>query len=137
MLLLALAGTGARPQDGPHQGKARATPLSAEEAQVLAYLSPPAVALRAAHGGCDVALAPQRGNPEFYVFWLLNSCVRQNGIPGVAYVAVNRRTAQVWDATLAKRLRSRLLAGVQRIVRRCHHITRETIARYGQLRPPL
>ncbi len=118
-------------------GGAPASRVTLTEAEILAYLTPYAVALRRADAACDVELDLQRQGRDFYVFWLLNSCATPNQSPTVGYVAVNRWTGQVWDAGLTRPISTKLLRGVEEILRRTHKITAGTLAKYGRLVPPV
>lgn len=134
-ILLAPHPVGRR--SAPRARSAPASRVTFTEAEILAYLTPHAVALRRADAACDVELDLQRQNRNFYVFWLLNTCATPNQSPTVGYVAVNRWTGQVWDPGLTRPVATRLLMGVEEIVRRAHKIKAGTLAKYGGLVPPL
>jgi hypothetical protein len=110
--------------------------LPLHEAEILIYLLPPAVSVRAE--GMEVGWELQDAkqyNTNFYVFWVYNARRENSGSVTIGYFAVNKRTANVWDLGLERFVDSKELAGVQRILRKAHHIDHQTIEKYGGQRP--
>ena len=110
--------------------------LPLHEAEILIYLSPPAVSVRAE--GMEVGWELQEAkqyNKNFYVFWMYNAVRESTGSVTIGYFAVNKRTAEVWDLGLERFVESKELAGVQRILRKAHHIDDQTIEKYGRQLP--
>lgn len=109
------------------------TTLSATEAKILVYVSSVGEGVRAS--GFDIGMeqqtSAQLNRADYYYFWVYNA---KRGPPHgsvtIGYYAVNKYTGDVWDIDGKKQLSSKLLEGVQRIVRGSHHIGEDTIARY-------
>jgi hypothetical protein len=111
--------------------------VSATDAKVLLYVSPIAEEVRVE--GWDVALelqtSPELNQSDYYYFWAYNSEHKSNGSVTVGYFAINKHTAEVWDIDKHKRLSSKLLQGVQKLIRHDRHITDETVSQYAVSRP--
>jgi len=108
------------------------TILSATEARILVYVSPVGERLRAS--GSDIAMeqqtSAQLNQADYYYFWVYNAKRQSNGSVTIGYYAVNKHTADVWDTVEQKRISSRLMVGVQRIIRESHHIDEDTMGKY-------
>ena len=98
--------------------------LSATEARILVYISPIGERLRAS--GSDIAMEQQTSaqldQANFYYFWVYNAKRQSNGSVTIGYYAVNKHTADVWDTVEQKQISSKLMVGVQRIIRGARHI---------------
>ena len=107
------------------------TTLSATDAKILVYVSPVGESLRAS--GSDIAMEQQTSvqlnQADYYYFWVYDA-MRQNGSVTVGYYAVNKYTGDVWDTVEKKQLSSRLLLGVQKIMRESCRIDEATIEKY-------
>ena len=128
VLLGALHATGDRA--GPSDN---VSTLSAVEARILVYISP--VGQRQREQGTDIAMeaqsSAQLNQADYYYFWVYDAKRREpSGSVTVGYYAVNRHTADVWDADLREPVSSRVLSGVQAIIRESRHIDRGTIEKY-------
>jgi hypothetical protein len=108
------------------------TILSATEARILVYVSPVGEGLRAS--GSDIAMeqqtSAQLNQADYYYFWVYNAKRQSNGSVTIGYYAVNKHTADVWDTVEQKRTSSKLMVGVQRIIRESHHIDEDTMEKY-------
>jgi hypothetical protein len=108
------------------------------EAEILIYLLPEAQELR--KQGMDIGWELQTSDKlnqrDFYTFWVINS-KRPNtaGSVTVGYFSVNKHTAEVWDTNSDRVVGAAEIEGVQRILRRAHHIDEETLHKFGSLRP--
>ncbi len=117
------------------RGKAadKTTTLSATEARILVYVSPVGEEQRAS--GFDIGMeaqsSAQLNQADYYYFWVYNAKREQSyGSVTIGYYAVNKHTAQVWDTDEEKQLSSKLLLGVQKIIRESHHIDEGTMEKY-------
>jgi len=72
----------------------------------------------------------QLNQADYYYFWVYNAKRQSNGSVTIGYYAVNKHTADVWDTVEQKRISSRLMVGVQRIIRESHHIDEDTMGKY-------
>ena len=106
--------------------------VTSMEAQILVYVSPIGDPVRA--DGFDIGMELQTGaklnQSDYYYFFVYNSKRESHGSNTVGYVAVNKRTADVWDTDLNKRLTSKVLVGVQETIRQSHAIDTATIEKY-------
>jgi len=119
---------------GQAQTAGDTTTLTASEARILVYVSPVGAKLRAS--GFDAAMErqtnPQLNQADYYYFWVYNAKRRQSGgSVTIGYYAVNKHTGQVWDTDDKKEISSRLMRGVQAIIRESHRIDQATIEKYG------
>jgi len=64
----------------------------------------------------------QLDQANFYYFWVYNAKRQSNGSVTIGYYAVNKHTADVWDTVEQKQISSKLMVGVQRIIRGARHI---------------
>jgi len=122
---------------GPAFSAEQAELLGLHEAEILIYLLPDAHEVR--KQGMDVGWELQTGSDfnqkDFFVFWVVNAKrPNVNGSVTLGYYAVNRHTADVWVDVVNGFVVSKELEGVQRILRRAHHIDEATIAMYRSLR---
>jgi len=118
----------------PVQAGGNTTTLTATEARVLVYISPVGEKLRAS--GLDIAMeqqtSPQLNQANYYYFWVYNAKRRQSaGSVTIGYYAVNKHTGQIWDTDEKKEISSKLVRGVQAIIRRSHHIDEATTEKYA------
>ena len=118
----------------PIQAADSVTPLTATEARILIYISPVGQELRAR--GLDIAMerqtSPQLNQGDYYYFWAYDAKRHQSsGSVTIGYYAVNKHTGQVWDTDRRVEVSSRLLQGVQRIIRESHHVDQATMERYS------
>lgn len=116
------------------QASGDTTALTAAEARILVYISP--VGQRERENGLDIAMELQRSaqlnQADYYYFWVYNSKRQQSsGSVTIGYYAVNKHTGQVWDTDDKKEISSRLMQGVQSIIRESHHIDEATMEKYG------
>ena len=112
--------------------------IDSHEAEILIYLLPEAQELR--KRGMDVEWELQASSKlnqrDFYTYWVFNS-KRPNveGSVTVGYFSVNKHTADVWDDDNENVVDVVELEGVERILRRAHHIDKETLQKFSSLRP--
>lgn len=110
------------------------------EAEILIYLLPQAQELRkqGMDVGWELQTSPKLNQRDFYTYWVVNS-KRPNveGSVTVGYFSVNKHTAEVWDDNneKVKVPDAGELEGVERILRRAHHIDEETLHKFSSLRP--
>jgi len=67
---------------------------------------------------------------DYYYFYVYNPKRQDAPNATIGHFAVNKHTADVWNVTTSEMVTSTELAGIQRIVRRAHHIDQSTIERY-------
>jgi hypothetical protein len=114
--------------------------IAPHEAEILIYLLPQAQELRkqGMDVGWELQTSPKLNQPDFYTYWLVNS-KRPNveGSVTLGYFSVNKHTAEVWDDNneKVKVPEAGELEGVERILRRAHHIDEETLHKFSSLRP--
>lgn len=131
-LLLSLCGV-----SGWAQASSEATTVTPTEARILIYVCPAAAAER--QKGYDIAMEQQTSmkldQMNYYYFWVYNATRQQSsGSVTVGYYAVNKHTGQVWNIDDNNEATSRLLKGVQAIIRKSHHIDKATIEEYSSAR---
>jgi hypothetical protein len=120
---------------GDHaQASDRPTILTVTEARILIYISPVAQIER--QRGFDVGMERQNSRKldqaDYYYFWVYNAKrEKPSGSVTIGYYAVNKHTGQVWDTDNKKEISSKLMRGVQAIIRRSHHADKATMERYG------
>ncbi len=112
--------------------------ITLHEAEILIYLIPEAHELR--KQGMDVGWELETGSgmnqEDFYIFSVANVKRRRvHGSAGVGFFAVNKHTADVWDAVAGELVTSSELEGVQRILRKAHLVDSATISKYSGRRP--
>jgi hypothetical protein len=133
--LSAFAGFRLAAQSAPHA--ALPEQIAPYEAEILIYVLPQAQELR--KQGMDVGweqdMSPKLNQRDFYTYWVVNS-KRPNveGSVTVGYFSVNRHTAEVWNDN-NEQVDTSELAGIERILRRAHHIDEETLHKFSSLRP--
>jgi hypothetical protein len=115
------------------KGADNATTLTPTEARILVYLSPVGEEERGV--GLDIAMeaqsSPHLNQADYYYFWVYNAKRElANGSVTIGYYAVNKHTADVWDTDEKRKLSSKPLLGVQKIVRESHHIDEGTMEKY-------
>ena len=73
--------------------------------------------------GWELQTSDKLNQRDFYTFWVINS-KRPNtaGSVTVGYFSVNKHTAEVWDTNSDRVVGAAEIEGVQRILRRAHHI---------------
>jgi len=114
--------------------------IAPHEAEILIYLLPQAQELRkqGMDVGWELQTSPKLNQRDFYTYWVVNS-KRPNveGSVTVGYFSVNKYTAEVWDDNdeKVKVLDAGELEGVERILRRAHHIDEVTLHKFSSLRP--
>src|SRR5258708_25352859 len=118
-----LAAQSAKQTTSPEQ-------IAPHEAEILIYLLPQAQELRK-HGmdvGWELQTSLKLNQRDFYTYWVVNS-KRPNveGSVTVGYFSVNKHTAEVCDENNEKVVDAGELEGVERILRRAHHIDEETL----------
>lgn len=112
------------------------TTLKATDAAILTYVSPVGDTLR--QRGSDISMeqqtSAQLNQADYYYFWVYEAYdpkrQESSGSVTIGYYAVNKYTGDVWDTVQRKPLSSKLLLGVQRIVRESHHIGKDTMDKY-------
>ena len=112
-----------------------ATVLELHEAEILIYVMPASTRTRADgfEVGWEQTTGPTLNQKDYYYFWVYNATRHNpNGSVTIGNFAVNKHTADVLDddASPAVLLDSKELRGVQRILRRAHHIGQDQIKRY-------
>src|SRR5579863_6456895 len=112
---------------------ANATAVTLVEAEIEIYVLPVGESER--QKGLDIAMEAQTSaqldQENYYYFWVYNVKREQSEGPvTVGYYAVNKHTAEVWDTNEKKQISSKLISGVQGIIRESHHIDKGTTERY-------
>lgn len=136
-LLVAIAQV-SKPTKAP-AGKAGTywQPLSNEEAEILANLTPFAMALR--HDGFQVTVVRSeiKDQPPFLDFEIIRNppFPPGGGIEIHQYVDVNLNTGQVWNPASLQQIKSDLLFDIAGIMTRAHHIDGKVMEKYGSLQP--
>jgi hypothetical protein len=117
-------------------GKAKPEPLLPHEAEILIYLLPEAHKLReeGMDIGWELQTAKELNQADYYTFWVYNAKRVVNGSVTIGYFAINKHTADIWEATSEEPVTSTELEGIQTILRKIHYIDEDTINRY-RLRP--
>lgn len=142
LAILGLASAPARHKNVQKESKPYWKPLSIEEAEILAYLSPFGVDHRRAGQdvlvtrNCDVPTAA----PPFLSLELTGTkTFKPGGLEDHEYVVVNLNVAEVYDPIPipARQLNSAELSGVAEIMRKAHHIDGKVIETYGSVQPKL
>jgi|SRR6185437_2662169 len=142
LAILGLAFASARHKSLQNESKPDWKPLSMEEAEILAYLSPFGVDHRRAGQdvfvtrNCDVpAVAP----PFLSLELVATKPFKPGGLEDHEYVVVNLNVAEVYDPIPipARQLKSAELSGVADIMRKAHHIDAKVIEKYGSVQPKL
>jgi hypothetical protein len=112
--------------------------IALHEAEILIYLLPEAQLLR--NQGMDIGWEqtdPKLNQQDFYTFWVYNSKrPTENGSVTVGHFSVNKHTAEVWGDDNEKPISTNDLEGIERILRRAHHIDESTVRKFGSIRPP-
>ncbi|MBZ5647692.1 MAG: hypothetical protein LAN37_10760 [Acidobacteriia bacterium] len=102
------------------------------EAEILVYFVPQAMQVRAE--GMDIGWeedsSPKDNRKDFYYFFLYNAKRPNAANATIGHFAVNKHTADVWNAVTLEMVASRELAGIQKILRRAHHIDQRTMEKY-------
>jgi hypothetical protein len=112
---------------------ADATPVTLAEAEIEIYLLPVGEAER--QKGLDIAMeaqtSAQLNQADYHYFWVYNVKRKQSdGSVTIGYYAVNKHTAEVWDTDEKKQISSKLVLGIQRILRESHHIDEAAMEKY-------
>lgn len=106
--------------------------ISYSDAEILVYLLP--VARETRSQGSDVTwertTSEALNQQDYYFFWLYNKKINHNGSPHIGNYAVNKHTAEIWDDDEGFMISDRELDGVERILRKSHRISLETIVKY-------
>jgi len=114
--------------------------LAYQDAEILIYLLPVAKETRA-HGS-DVIwerqTSPTLNQSDYFVFCVADARPNPSGSSTIGYFAVNKRNAEVWEWVVGETERNAVtsteIEGVQKIIRRAHHIDHGTVQKYS-LRP--
>ena len=127
---LVLSGISSPPSQAA-QGKAGVVTLT--EAEILIYFLPEALQVRA--DGMDVGWeedsTPANNQKDYYYFFVYNAKrPAETANVTIGHFAVNKHTADVWDAITFEAVSSKEISGIQRILRRAHRIDQKTIERY-------
>ena len=84
----------------------------------------------------ELQTSPKLNQRDFYNYWVFTS--KRPDVEGsvtVGYFSVNKRTADVWDDDNENVVDAVELEGVERILRRAHHIDEKTLQKFSSLRP--
>lgn len=111
------------------------TELALHEAEILIYVMPASARTRkdGFEVGWEQTTASTLNERDYYYFWVYNATRHNpNGSVTIGNFAVNKHTADVFDndEPPARLLDSKELRGVQKILRRTHHIDAEQIKRF-------
>jgi hypothetical protein len=115
----------------------RASELTQSDAEILIYLLPQSAAVREKGNvvGWDLQTNPRLNQKDFFNFYLYDVNAPDSGSPTVGYFAVNKRTAEIWDANSLVLVDSRDLREIQKILRKGHCVSSETVKEFGDRRP--
>lgn len=112
--------------------------VNEEEAEILIYAMPGAQAER--ENGKDVACTPETNkeydHENFYYFWVVGTGeAHHEGSITLGYFAVNKHTSDIWEYATMEHIQSAQLLGIQKIIRKYHHIDEAVLKKYGGLQP--
>lgn len=80
--------------------------------------------------GWEQNTGPALNHSDYYHFWVVHTLPTE-GSKTVGHYAVNKHTADVWiEVPEPEMVTSPLLEGIQRILRKAHHIETPTILKY-------
>jgi hypothetical protein len=107
--------------------------LAYHEAEILIYLLPVAKETRAR--GSDIIWeresSPRENQSDYFVFWVMNARPNPYGSSTIGYFAVNKHNADVRECGEDEMVvTSPEIEGVQKILRRAHHIDQGTVQKY-------
>jgi hypothetical protein len=112
--------------------------VALHEAEILIYLLPQAQDLRGQGMdiGWELQTSPKLNQEDFYTFWVVNSKRPiVQGSDTVGYFSVNKHTAEVWANDKEKTVTTAELKGIEKILRKAHHIDDAALRKFGSLRP--
>lgn len=112
--------------------RSRPEPITYADAEILIYLLPVAKQLRSSSMeiGWEEQTSSKLNQNDYYTFWVYNARRKSYGSVTVGYFAVNKHTADVWDADSETLVLTPEIKGVQKILRDAHHIASATIEKY-------